>query len=403
MNPAPAKRRMLFVDDESPVLRGLQRMLWQMSDQWDMAFVETGARALEVMAQQPFDVVVSDMRMPGMNGAELLNEVMRRYPKTIRLILSGHADRDLIMKCVGSTHQYLSKPCNAEDLQATLRRAAALDASLDSVPIKRLVGRLQHLPSIPALYGELMELLQRPETDLEDVARVVQRDPAMTAKMLKLVNSAFFGLQREVSSSIEACTFLGLDTIRSLVLSLQTFSQFQSLKLGGIDIETLWRHSLRVGQAAKRIAQIQETPARIVDEAFVAGLLHDVGKLILAGNCPDEYRQALHFARTRPTDTAEGERAVFGCDHADVGGYCLGLWGLPVPVVEAIALHHRPAQCPAHTMGPLTAVHAANVLVQERDGLTDSTLLHGLDLPHLESLGLLHESEIWRRELSGIL
>ena len=111
MTDTPAKTRILFVDDEPLVLQGLQRMLRPMRNEWEMAFVESGRRALEEMATLPFQVVVSDMRMPGMNGAQFLSHVQELYPRTVRLILSGHADKDLIMKCVGTAHQFLAKPC----------------------------------------------------------------------------------------------------------------------------------------------------------------------------------------------------------------------------------------------------------------------------------------------------
>src|SRR5437762_9749706 len=158
-----SKKRVLFVDDEPLVLQGLQRMLRHMRQEWEMEFVDSGPKALEAMASNPFAVIVSDMRMPGMNGAHLLNEVMKRYPKTVRLILSGHADQDLIMKCVGSTHQYLTKPCEPEALKATVRRASALAGSLQNEKLLQLISQMDRLPSIPALYVEVMEKLQRPE------------------------------------------------------------------------------------------------------------------------------------------------------------------------------------------------------------------------------------------------
>src|SRR5579859_4324910 len=156
------KKRILFVDDELLVLEGLQRMLRSMRAEWDMVFVETGSKALELMAQAPFDVVISDMRMPGMNGAELLAEVLRRFPKTVRLVLSGHADRDLVFKCVGSTHQYLSKPCQPEELKSAIARASNLDQSLRDQSLRQLVSRLDRLPSIPSLYVQIVENLQDP-------------------------------------------------------------------------------------------------------------------------------------------------------------------------------------------------------------------------------------------------
>ena len=158
------KKRILFVDDDPLVLQGLQRMLRSMREEWEMEFVESGPIALEAMAKSPFDVVVSDMRMPGMNGAELLNRVMKLHPNTIRFILSGHADQDLVMQCVGTTHQYLAKPCEPDALKATIRRASALGQSLQNGQLKSLVSRIERLPSLPSLYLKVVQKLQDPES-----------------------------------------------------------------------------------------------------------------------------------------------------------------------------------------------------------------------------------------------
>ena len=250
-----SKKRILFVDDEEMILEVLRRMLRPLTNEWELSFAADGDKALALMEQAPFDVVVSDMRMPGLNGAELLSEVMKRYPRTQRLIHSGYADRELILQCVGSTHQYLAKPCTVETLRGVLRRAAALDDSLGSETLKQLLGRLDRLPSIPALYVELVQKLQNPEVDLDDVAAVISKDMAMTAKMLKLVNSAFFGLQCEVNTPAEAASYLGLDTIKSLVLSIQVFSQFEDAHVPGFSLDHVWPHSLQTAMAARAVAQ----------------------------------------------------------------------------------------------------------------------------------------------------
>ncbi len=354
--------RVLFVDDNPLVLQGLQRMLRPLRGEWEMTFVESGAVALALMAQRPFDVVVSDMRMPAMNGAQLLNEVMRRYPQTIRLILSGHADQDLILKCVGSTHQYLAKPCDADALKATVQRAAALGVSLRNEAVKRLVTQMDRLPSLPTLYLELLERLQRPETTAEELARVIERDPGMAAQVLKLANSAYFGRSRPVADPFEAVIFLGLDTLKSLVLCLHAFSQYEGLELVGLSLDQLWGHSLEVAANARRLVWAREAPRKMADEAFAAGLLHDVGKLVLASNCRPQYQEVERQVAEGRGDALAAETAVFGCTHADVGGYLLGLWGLPVPVVEAIALHHEPGRTVIREFSPVTAVHVANVL-----------------------------------------
>src|SRR5216683_1384998 len=227
------KKRILFVDDEVNVLQGLRRMLNPMRHEWEMVFVESGQEALALLAQAPCDVIVSDMRMPGsdmrmpgMDGTQLLTQVMERFPLTVRIILSGYADSAMILKAVGPVHQYLAKPCDAATLQLTIARACALRSLLADPTLQGLVAGMQTLPSLPTLYLEVLEAVQDPQGSLERVGDIMSRDISMTAKMLQLVNSAFFGLRRHVSNPGEAVKLLGLDTIKALILSMQVFSRF---------------------------------------------------------------------------------------------------------------------------------------------------------------------------------
>jgi len=392
------KKRILFVDDEPLVLDALRRVLRPLNAEWDMAFVESGQKALELMDQLPFDVIIADMRMPGMNGAELLAEVWKRSPRTVRLILSGHADPDLIMECVGTAHQYLSKPCQTKDLKAAISRASDLEQSLKDESLRRLVSQLDSVPSIPSLYSEIVEKLQDPLVGADEIGEIVLKDLAMTAKILKLVNSAFFGLGREISNPADAVTYLGMDTIKCLVLSIHAFSQFNNAKLGAFSIDALWTHSQRTAGAAREIAHLEDAGPKVMDEAFVAGLLHDIGKLVLASNFSTEYDQIIAAAGERTPALLDAEQSAFGADHAEIGGYLLGLWGLPVPVVEAIALHHHPGKGPSLAFGPLTAVHAANGLLNlERGTLMDEEL----DLKYFAALGLEARLDVWRSALNS--
>jgi putative nucleotidyltransferase with HDIG domain len=383
--------RILFVDDEPLVLQGLQRMLRPMREEWEMQFLASGEQALASMAEKPFDVVVSDMRMPGMNGAQLLNEVMKRHPRCVRLILSGQSDRNLIMRCVGSTHQFLAKPCDPDALKATVRRAATLERSIQSDCVKTLAARMTRIPSVPSLYLEIVDLLQDEDVFVDDVGRLVAKDPGMTAYILKLVNSAFFGLPQQISNAVEATTYLGLDTIKTLVLSIHAFSQFENARAGSLSIPALWEHSLRAAATAKAVARELKAGPKIADEAYVAGMLHDVGKLVLAANFADQYQDVSFRMRTEALDAATAETRVFGSDHGDVGGYLLGLWGLPVPVVEAIALHHKPGFSSSREVGPLTALHIANLALRP-----EPEPAPGLDRDYLRETGLDLPLDHWR-------
>jgi len=372
-----------------------------MREEWDMEFVESGPKALAAMQERRFDVIVSDLRMPEMDGAQLLNEVMRLHPRAARLILTGDANNEAALNCVGSAHQFLAKPCDVEALKATLRRVADLDCSLRNDEIRALVSRLTKIPSVPSLYLEIVERLRSPDVALDTIGEIIARDMGMTAKVLKLVNSAFFGLPRRMSSPAEAVKYLGIDTIKTLVLSIAAFSQFENDELGGLSLRAIWDHSLQTAGIAKAIAQDTEAERTLVEESFVAGLLHDIGKVVLAANQHKTYPTVLRMAQSERISLAEAERLVFCADHAEVGGYLLGLWGLPIPVVEAIAWHHSPSRPVKQSFSPLTATHLANSIASEALFASSGLRTNGVDADYVRRLGLTEQFQVWRHRLNS--
>ena len=357
------KKNILFVDDEGDVLEGLRRMLRNMRGEWEMEFAKSGQEALEIMAKRPFDVIVSDMRMPGMDGAQLLAEVMKSYPDVVRIVLSGHSKQEMIFKSVGTAHQYLAKPCDPEVLKKTVERASSLRTFLADNELKEAVGKLQNLPSLPSLYMEINNELMSPDSSLARVGDIISKDVGMTAKILQLVNSPFFGFFTEISSPAQAVTLLGLDTIKALVTSVHIFSKLKINKIGKIEIKKLWNHFFAVGILSREIAKMESLDSKTVEKAFMAGILHDVGKIVLISNLPDKYEEVVTIADEEGVAIFEAERRIFGPSHAEVGGYLLGLWGLPDSIIEAVFFHHQPNISPEHDFGIISAVHAANALV----------------------------------------
>jgi putative nucleotidyltransferase with HDIG domain len=356
-----------------------------------MQFAASGQEALDLLGRAPVDVVVSDMRMPGMDGAQLLTEIKRLYPQTARIILSGHSENEYILKSVRIAHQYLSKPCEVDFLKSVVMRTCAVRNLLFDESIKRTVSNIDSLPSLPSLYGEIMAELKSPMVSTARIGKIVSQDPGMTAKILQLVNSAFFGLQRHVSDPIQAVTILGIDTIRALVLSVQIFSQFDSSRAPSLSLEALWRHSFSTGIKAKAIARKETQNQVLVDDSFMAGLLHDIGKPILAMNFADLYPRVLVEAREKSLPFWEAEKSILGATHAEVGAYLTGLWGIPDPIVESIAFHHRPDRCPAGEFGPLVAVHVANAF----DGTDTPENPRAIDRDYLAGLNCLDRLPAW--------
>ena len=397
------KKRLLFVDDEPNLLQGLRRMLRPMRHEWDMAFAESGQQALELLAQAPFDVVVTDMLMPGMNGVQLLTQVMEHYPHTIRLVLSGHHGLDLSLKTAGLVHQCLAKPCDPELLKSTIARACNPHGLLNDTALRALVSGLKTLPSLPQLYLEVMQVAQAPDGSFEKVGEVIGRDISMTTKILQLVNSAFFGRPQQISSPAQAVSYLGLDTVKELILSVQIFTHFDQSQLRELSLDDVWQHSMAASACAKHIARAENNDRTGVEHAMLAGLLHDVGKLVLAANLPEPYGQTLTLAREQGLADWEAEHEVLGTTHAEIGGYLLGLWGLLDPIVEAVVFHHRPSACPNQTFSPLTAVHVANALMSEANTMDPAETSLPIDLEYLAALGLSDRLAVWREHCQTVL
>ena len=356
-----SKNRVLFVDDDPLLLNGLQRALRKMQSEWEMVFASGGEEALQLAAAgPPFDAVITDMRMAVMDGSTLLEEMKRRYPRVLRIILSGQSSKETILRSMTLAHQYLSKPCDIEQLKGVLARAFALRDVMDNPTLAEVASRLKGVPSLPSLYTELMNELQSTNSSIVSVANIIGRDPGMTAKILQIANSALFGLSN-VSRIHQAVQLLGLETVKMLVLMVGIFSQFEKGALSEPEMSAICEHSMTVAAIARGIAKIEECSLAMIDETFSAGILHDIGRLVLAAAEPVKYRHVLDDAAARKIPLIVQEYETVGCSHAEVGAYLLGIWGLPPTVVEAVAWHHRPGQSKQHDFGSLACVHVAEV------------------------------------------
>jgi putative nucleotidyltransferase with HDIG domain len=395
--PGTAHRKsVLFVDDEPKVLQGLERMLRGLRSEWTMKFVAGGPEALTAMETEKFDVIVTDMRMPGMNGVQLMEQVVERHPHVIRIALSGHAERDVVVKAVRLAHQYLSKPCEGDFLKEKLTQALRLRHVMESPTLQAITSRVSSLPSVPALYAQLMAEMQSANPSIQKVGEIIGNDPAITAKILQLINSAFFGLRAYISDPARAVQLLGLETVKSLALSVQVFSRFE--RHGRANPAEVWAHSVRTAHIAGEVAKKIGLDAAGVQEAFTGGLLHDVGKLVLAEAIP-EYDDVLKHAQRKDGKAVMVEKDVFGASHAEVGAYLFGLWGLPYGIVEAVAWHHNPAESGIECACALTAVHIANAIDHERHpGAEDSDRV---DDHYLSTLGLSESFAEWKTTIAA--
>jgi HD-like signal output (HDOD) protein/ActR/RegA family two-component response regulator len=350
------KIKVLFVDDDAPLLAGLRRMLYSKRSAWEMTFSGTAAEALAELEKSEYDVIVSDMRMPGMDGASLLAEVRRRFPRTVRIILSGQSDAEAMLRSVSVAHQFLSKPCDRETLCEAIEGCLELQLRLSDGSLRDLLGKVDVLPSPPRVIKLLNDALDQPSVSLEQIATVVEPDPAITAKLLQLVNSPFFGVPSQVTNVQQALNYLGLNGFRNLLTATEMVRVMPSASSipEGV-IQRLETNSLNVAMRARALTtgNAQES-----NDAFAAGMLHDAGLLAAASCMPEKFMQ-LFEAMDTTADLFQLEIEIFGASHADLGAYLLALWGLPNPIVDAVARHHEPVSVKGDAPALRSAVQRA--------------------------------------------
>ncbi len=389
------KKTVIFVDDDANILDGLRRMLRPMRNEFEISFASGATEALQMMEAISFDIIVSDMRMPGLSGAELLTEVKKKHPHTIRIMLTGQADDSAVMQCVNVVHQFLAKPCDPEKLKNILLRAGVLHSLLNNEELKCIVSEIDSLPSLPSMYEKMQIKLQDPEVVISDIAKIVSQDIAMTAKVLQLVNSSFFGLYQKVETTERAVTLLGLDTIKALVLGVQIFSEMKNSKYPGF-IATLWRHSMAVGILARKIVMEETDDKTLAGDAMLAGLLHDIGKLILVSRLEGKYENVRERAAAENLALFQAERDMLRSSHCQLGGYLVGLWGFNSTIVEAVAFHHALDEYPVEVFTPTLAVHFADAqyYTYAKDEVVGCAPV--LNEGYITALGLEGQVECWQ-------
>jgi len=354
----------LFVDDEINIIQGLKRMLYPFRKEWIMSFCNSGEEALQLLANEKFDVVVSDMRMPKIDGLHLFTKIKELYPNIVRIILSGYSEKESILNLPNVAHQFLSKPCDASTLKESIERISKLRDFVNNEKILNLVSGISNIPTLPDIYVKLQKEINSSSASVKLVGEIISKDVAMTTKILQLVNSAFFGVSQKITDPVYAVSFLGFETIKSLALYVKIFSALSFTDYNKVFAEKVFQHSYRVGDLARKIIRTEIYDKSVLDATFLGGLVHDIGKLILL-QTPDYTERINKLITEKNLSFVEAEYALYETSHSEVGAYLLGLWGLPVSILEISAFHHTPLTKDKTEASPMAAVHLANILAHQ--------------------------------------
>ena len=405
MSSVNARQTVLFVDENEAFLQELEAGLKAVRSLWNPVYQRSVVEAAKFVAATPPDVIVASLDMTGSNGLKLLRAVQNARPEAVRFGLVSDEGSEDARKAASVAHQLLHKPLDLHEYQVLINRAISLRERLRESPLKKKLHDVGGLPSLPSLYRQVMKEINSEDASVAAVGEIIQQDIGMSAKLLQIVNSAAIGLRHEVSNVVQAASLLGLQRVSSMLLMVEVFSTVVEKSLPrGFSVDALWSHSLAVAEMAKAIAAEEIDEEKIIDDSFTAGMLHDIGLVILASRLPEELSEALELARKNGLSLFDAEKKLFEGTHAEVGGYLLELWGLPDPIIEAITYHDfpsavpekdYPSAMPEHGFTPLTAVHVANYFCEDERKEAFGVLEGEADIVFLERLGFDARMEAW--------
>ncbi len=357
---------LLIIDPDAEAIESYQKALAPKEASWTALYATTAEEGLKLAANDTPDIIVAALSLNDGLGLKVLSQAIDSSPLSHAFIAAQELERPQLAAAFEGGCRYLPRPCTADRLISEFQRCLAIDSWLQSPVVKEIVSSRQEFESLPAQHHQIVTGLNSPDTSIDDIAEAIANDLALSAKILETANSSFYGFDQSVADIKQAISLLGLSTTRNIVLAVHIFSQVGQDSEHQSLIKEIWHHSIAVAGAARRICLHETNDQKAAEEAYSAGLLHDIGKLILLGVVPDDYIEAQRLSREESLSPWQTEYKVIGCDHAEVGAYLLAKWGLPNALSEAAALHHRPANSCRGTFSTLAAVHAANAIVRKR-------------------------------------
>lgn len=355
-------RRVLVVHDDAVSLERLRRAMQQREPGWEMSSAFSVEDAWQEVERSRPDVVVTVAR-PNLDGVALLARIRDAQPDVVRVLVGVQGADENALRALRIAHRAVPEPVDIHALLEAIRRTLLLRELVSNESVRELLGKIGKLPPVPSVYARLTARLDDPSVSVFELGRIVAEDPALSAQVLKIANSAYFSHGNPVTQIAAAAARLGTRLLRSLVLTAEVYSRLPISPFMVERLERLQKHSSLVA----RVASTLEPGVPWKDDAFTAGLLHDVGKLLMASQEPALHEQIVVEAERTGRCEYEIELERLGAHHGTLGACLLGMWGLPSPILEAVRMHHDiPVVLPT-PLTPGTAVALGDLLAHAVD------------------------------------
>jgi HD-like signal output (HDOD) protein/CheY-like chemotaxis protein len=349
--------------------------------------------ALAAVRERAPDLILSDQLMPGMQGSQLLEQVRNIAPASIRIIMSGYVSLNKLT-LITSAHQYIAKPFDVAKLREVVLRSFAAQEQIDNKGLQTVATSLRSIPSLPQVHHSLLAEIQDDSSGTSVIARLVGEDAGLTVKVLQLANSPLFGKGYLITSPIDAVMCLGTEMLGAIVLSQSLFRHYESLVHAELDLPRIWHHCWETAYLAQQICREKKLPHKSVEEAFLAGLLHEAGRFILIDNYAAQYQNACQAARQAKSPLTPRLRETLHTTPAQITAYVMELWGMPASVITAIGLQDDPQQEQGGAFSLASALYVADHIAS-CNSPPDSFPVEAWNAEYLQAIGCRDDIPEW--------
>ncbi|MGM0443395.1 MAG: HDOD domain-containing protein [Fibrobacterota bacterium] len=387
-------KKVLFVDNSEKWIE-IYKTVFYNTDEWECHYAQDVLAAVDYLNYISVDVIVVELKLPLFDGTQILEYVKKRYPDIIRIILTDCTDITRQIRVVRLAHQFLKKTRSVTDIEQIINNIYRLHRIVISSKARQIVGAMDSLPALPDAYYQLKSELNSADPSLKKIARIVESDMGLSLTILKIVNSAFFGVSQRVGSVSQAVSLLGTEILKSLLVSAHVFSHFESKDIC-TSVTDVMNHSKLVAAFTDAICEREGVKKQAREAVFMAALLHDIGRLVFETSFHDVYKKAIGISQVTSESLSETEKSTIGVNHSEVGAYLLGVWGFNLSTVEAVAFHHSPSQLKGRKNVLLSILHVADIVALEKMKTVTSFGTEYMDREYVDNIMGLDSWDTWR-------
>ncbi|MFO7447107.1 MAG: response regulator [Ignavibacteriaceae bacterium] len=378
---------LVIIDDEEAILMSLRSLFRR--EGYKIYCFSSPHKALEFLERHHADVIITDMRMPEMSGADLLEQSVKICPNAINIIISGYEEKSVILNAIsrGFARHYIMKPWDDDQLKSLVSESMNLQQELRRKHLEEILLSFRNLPSLPKMHQRIKDILNQTPISQKEIVQEIEKSPALTAKLLRMSNSIYYGVRKPVSNIFDALTFVGMEEVLNIVLGLESYDCLCSQVPPDLlkSLEEMRINAVKCAQTAREISQDWKENTD-PQEAYTAALMLDIGMVLRLCYCPEKFSKFYNIYKENDKPLYIIDKEIFTTPHDEVAEALLTYWNFSSGVISAVANHHSYASKDALT----TIIQIASLLVHGKDSLPHDPVIN-------------EYADEWREKLSHIL